>query len=121
MRELLYGWAAYPASSMYPRLRDYQIAHPTVTLSEVLTGIAPGGSVASDAMYTSSAIIVQAIYRRSGIAGLRRFAAVSGGPDKVLQRVPEFLGLGGDQTLDDWWRAETAELSTPRWKLTASH
>lgn len=104
------GHDGHPALEMYRELRQYQAEHSTVTMAQVLSGAAPGGAAASDAMYTTGAVIMQTIYERSGIAGVRRFASVSGTVDQQLAALPEYVGPVGRGGLDAWWRAETAKL-----------
>jgi hypothetical protein len=106
------GHDGHPALQMYPLLRKYQSDHPTVTIAQLLHGGAPGGSAASDAMYTTDALIVQAIFHRSGIPGLLKFAKVVGSSDSVLARLPEFVGLTATESIDGWWRAETERVAS---------
>ena len=105
------GHDGHPVAQMYPLLRKYQLAHPDVTIAQVLSGNAPGGSEASDAMYTTCAVIVEAIFHRSGIPGLLRFARVTGSDTEVLAQLHEFVGPMGNRGIDGWWRAETEILA----------
>jgi hypothetical protein len=91
---------------LYLILRDYQRAHPTLSLQELLQGGAPGGNDAVLAVYATRGLIVDSVYRRSGIPGLRRLAAVSGSPAEVIKVLPDYIdGIGDD--VSRWWRAET--------------
>ena len=91
---------------LYSILRDYQRDHPTLSLKEVLQGVAPGGHEAVLALYATRGLIVDSIYRRSGIPGLRRFAQVSGPATEIVQVLPTYIdGIGDD--VNRWWRAET--------------
>jgi hypothetical protein len=100
--------------TMYALLARYQSIHPEVSMAEVLRGEAPGGEDATTALYATSGLIIDAIYRRNGIAGLRRFAQARGSPDDIIRALPEYIsGAAGD--IDRWWRDETkAALSTSR-------
>lgn len=92
--------------TMYGLLAQYQATHPTVSLVQVLNGDAPGGEDATAALYATSGLIVDSVFRESGIAGLRRFAQVRGSPDDIVKLLPEFIhGTGGN--VDRWWRSET--------------
>lgn len=92
--------------TMYSLLAQYQSTHPEVSLAEVLRGEAPGGEDATSAVYATSGLIIDAIYRQSGIPGLRRFARVRGSPDDIIRTLPEYItGAAGD--IDLWWRNET--------------
>jgi hypothetical protein len=72
----------------------------------MLNGDAPGGEDATTALYATSGLIVDCVYRNSGIAGLRRFAQVRGSPDDIVKVLPEYIGgIGGN--IDGWWRSET--------------
>src|SRR4051812_35597814 len=73
---------------LYPILRAYQRAHPTLSMQEVLQGAGPGGNEAVLALYATRGLIVDSVYRRSGIPGLRRFAEVSGGPAEIIKVLP---------------------------------
>jgi hypothetical protein len=92
--------------TMYSLLREYQSTHPEVSMGAVLNGQAPGGEDATTAQYATSGLIVDSIYRRSGIEGLRRFAQVRGSPNDIIKTLPDYIGgIGGD--IDRWWRTET--------------
>lgn len=94
--------------TMYSLLAQYQSTHPEVSMAKVLRAEAPGGEGATSALYATSGLIVDAIYRQSGIAGLRRFAGVRGSPDDIIKTLPEYIsGAAGD--IDRWWRAETKD------------
>lgn len=93
--------------TMYSLLAQYQSTHPEVAMAEVLSGDAPGGEDATTALYATSGLIVDSIYRQSGIAGLRRFARVRGSPNDIIKLLPDYIsGTAGD--IDRWWRSETA-------------
>mgnify|MGYP000126633694 CR=1 FL=1 len=91
---------------LYGLLAQYQATHPTVSLVQMLNGDAPGGEDATAALYATSGLIVDSVFRESGIAGLRRFAQVRGSPDDIVKVLPEHIhGTGGN--VDRWWRSET--------------
>lgn len=105
------GHDGHPVTEMYTLLHKYQLAHPDVTIAQVLGGNSPGGSEASNAMYTTDAVIVEAIFHRTGIPGLLRFANVTGSATEVLARLHEFIGPTDTRGIDGWWRAETERLA----------
>jgi len=87
-------------------LRDLQIAQDRLA-PHVLGGEAPGGASVTAALYATNGLIIDAIYRRSGMAGLRRFAMLHGEPASLVARLSEFVGpIGPD--VNAWWRAEAA-------------
>ncbi len=93
---------------MYRLLLAYQRAYPKVTLRQLLDQDAPGGDAAvSDAGYATDALIVDAIYRRAGIAGVRVFMGIPRGTDAMLAALRgRFPAAARD--IDAWWR-RTAE------------
>jgi len=95
--------------TLYSLLAQYQSKHPDVSMAELLRGDAPGGEDATTALYATSGLIIDAIYRQSGIRGLRRFAPVGGSSDDIIRTLPEYIsGAAGD--IDRWWRDETKHL-----------
>ncbi len=95
-------------TDMYRLLAAYQRAHPAVTLKALLDGEAPGEDAAvSDAGYATDALIVDAVYRRAGIAGIRAFLGLTRGTDAVLAALRErFPDAARD--IDAWWRHTAA-------------
>jgi hypothetical protein len=93
--------------ALYQELVQYQAAHPTVSIGQVVGNEAPGGASATAALYATVGLIVEAIYRRSGVAGVRHFAELAGESTLLLARVPEFVGAVGPD-LSAWWRSEAA-------------
>jgi hypothetical protein len=91
---------------MYSLLSQYQLTHPAVSMAEVLNGEAPGGEGATSALYATSGLIVDSIFRRSGIEGLRRFAQIRGTPAEIIKVLPDYIG-GAGADIDQWWRSET--------------
>jgi hypothetical protein len=108
LAEWLGGHHQYSAQAMYGVLRSYQLTHPAVTLAEVLNGNAPGGEDATSALYASSGLIIDSIYRRFGIVGLRRFVTVRGSPEDVIAVLPEYVSNWSARGADSWWRNETS-------------
>lgn len=93
---------------MYALLRQYQSAHPTVTLANLLRDDSMVGNARTwtDVMYATDALVVDAVYRRAGIPGLRALARVGRDPDAILAALPAQLGLptSDADALDRWWR-----------------
>lgn len=103
---------------IYARLRQIQVAHATLTLGQVLSYDIPNVTPEdqTDAFYATGALIVDAVYRRAGITGLRALAQLNNDPTVLLPALPAQLGLAGsDQAaLDHWWRTQTARISSVR-------
>jgi hypothetical protein len=102
---------------LYVHLRQYQELQPKLTFADLLRGPQDAGARAwTDAHRATGALVVDTIYRRGGITGLRAFALVRRDPDTLLAALPAQLGLAsGDPTaLDRWWRAEAERVSRAR-------
>jgi hypothetical protein len=103
---------------MYARLRQIQIAHPTLTLGQVLRYDIPNATPEdeTDAFYGTGALIVDTAYRLGGIARLRALAQMNRDPNVLQAMLPAQLGLASsDQNaLDRWWRIEAARKSGGR-------
>lgn len=103
-------------SEMYALLRRYQEADPTLTLSSVLHNDFENGDAkrGSELLSATGALVANALYRRQGITGLRRFYQLKGDPDTLLRELATQLGLPAtdDRSLDSWWRAEAARASS---------
>jgi hypothetical protein len=101
---------------VYARLRQIQAARPALTLRQVLTRDVPDAAAEemTDAFYATGAVVVDAVYRRSGINGLRALAQLNNDPDVLLAALPAQLGLNGsDQAaLNNWWRTQAARISS---------
>jgi hypothetical protein len=95
-------------TAMYALLAGYQAAHPDVRMSDLVRGeVTSGwGQTETDALYATAALVVDGIYQRSGIPGLRSFARVkSANPDTLLEQVRTHLGLqASPSALERWWR-----------------
>ena len=102
----------------YARLRQIQTARPALTLGQVLSNDIPDAAAEemTDAFYATGALVVDAVYRRAGITGLRTLAQLNNDPKVLLTALPAQLGLSGsDQSaLDRWWRNEAARKSSVR-------
>jgi hypothetical protein len=103
---------------MYARLRQIQDARAALTLRQVLSNAIPDAAAEemTDAFYATGALVVDAVYRRAGIAGLRALAQVSRDQNLLLAALPAQLGLAGsdESALDRWWRAQAARISGVR-------
>ncbi|HWL40414.1 MAG TPA: hypothetical protein VNO75_09265 [Gemmatimonadaceae bacterium] len=109
------GSQARTPQQMYALLRQYQIARPTLTISKFLREDPPdaGAQAWSDADRATSALVVDTIYRRRGIDGLRAFALLKHDTDTLLAALPTQLGLASADpaALDRWWRIEAERAS----------
>ncbi|MDP9203858.1 MAG: hypothetical protein M3P12_00160 [Gemmatimonadota bacterium] len=91
---------------LYTGLDAYQRSHTSASMLDVLQGRAEGPD-ARAAFYGTRALIVDSIYRSSGIPGLKRFAQVTGAPANLIATLPNYIaGIGADPNL--WWRSATA-------------
>jgi len=103
---------------MYARLRQIQTAHPSLTFGQVLSNDIPDSSAEemTDAFYATGALVVDSVYRLTGIAGLRALAQLNGDPKSLLAALPGQLRLSGpdEAALDRWWRAKAARMSSIR-------
>jgi hypothetical protein len=104
--EWLGGHHQYSYREMVAMLRSYQASHASVSLVSVLNGDAPGGEDATSALYASSGLIIESIYRRDGLDGVRRFADFRGSPEDVVAALPRFVSNWDTRGADAWWRAE---------------
>jgi hypothetical protein len=97
---------------MYALLRSYQQSDSTLTLSGLVrTGFQlDDADRASNLLYASGALVANAIYRREGIAGLRKVYQMKGDADALLRAIESALGLSQNDTasLDRWWRSAAA-------------
>jgi len=106
---------------MYALLRRYEEAHPTITLSALLhNDFETDAKLGTDLRYATGALVANALYRRQGIAGVRKFYQLKGDTDTLLRELAAQLGLPlvDAASLDNWWRTEAArasnEESSPR-------
>ncbi len=97
--------------ALYSLLRDYQTAHPKVTVADLVRGEVPAwGQQETDALYATSALVIDDVFRRGGISGVRRLAGANGAPDAQLAAVRDALALPATDpaALDRWWRQRAA-------------
>jgi hypothetical protein len=99
----------------YARLHQIQLARPGLTVAAVLGNDIPDADAEemTDAFYATGALIVDTVYRRAGLSGLRALALLNNQPSALLAALPAQLGLAAsDQSaLDLWWRSEAARKS----------
>ncbi|HJQ54948.1 MAG TPA: hypothetical protein VJ825_14005, partial [Gemmatimonadaceae bacterium] len=101
------GSGNVPPRDLYTALQTFQRSHASVSMLEVLQGGGGDGQDAVLAVYGTRALIVDSIYRNSGIAGLKRFAKVSGSLADLIATLPSYIpGMGADP--NQWWRSATA-------------
>jgi len=105
------------AKEMYALLHKYQTNDSTLTLSGLFrSGFSDSDQIrAADLLYGSGALVANAVFRKSGIAGVRRLFGVSGDADAILRAIATELGLPTNDpaAIDRWWREEAARASQP--------
>lgn len=103
---------------LYALLRQYQRDRPSITLADLLRGGTQDADARAwtDAHRATGALVVDTIYRRGGLSGLRALALMKGDADAMLAALPAQLGLApSDPTaLDRWWRSEADRASRAR-------
>lgn len=107
------GSSGRSLQELYDSLHQYQLSHPKVSLAEVLQG---GGGEGQDAvltLYATRGLIVDSIYRSSGIAGLREFGKIAGPPTELIKALPKYI-KGMDQDPNVWWKQETERANARR-------
>jgi hypothetical protein len=93
-------------------LRQYQQSHPNVSLMEVLQGRAQTLDEGV-ALNATRGLIVDSIYRSSGMAGLKEFARTAGRDTELINTLPKYIkGMG--ENPDKWWREETERANARR-------
>jgi hypothetical protein len=100
--------------AMYALLRRYQVADSTLHFAALVRNgfTVAGAERATDLQYATGALIVNAIYKKTGIAGVRRIYQLQGDPNALLRAIAIELGRPpDDDSLDSWWRAEAARAS----------
>ena len=92
---------------LYTGLQAYLRSHPNATILDVLQGRSGAGTeMAHAAFYGTSALIVDSVYRRSGIVGLKRFAQVAAPLPDLIASLPNYVAdMGSDPNA--WWRTAT--------------
>lgn len=103
---------------MFAFLRQYQESRPALTFANLLRNDSQdaGAQGWSDAHRATGALVVDTIYRREGIPGLRAFALLKRDADTLLAALPAQLGLSpaDPAALDRWWRSEAERASRAR-------
>jgi len=101
--------------ALYAALAAFQRAHPDATLAGLVRGDGGGGGEVArdDARYASGALVVDALYRRAGGAGLRALRTAPDAPPDLLRFLAVQLGLPPDNAgaLEQWWRRTVAEVA----------
>jgi hypothetical protein len=100
---------------MYALVRRYQEADSTLRLSALVRSDFQDSDTerASDLLYGTGALVANAIFRRQGIAGLRKVYQSRADGDTLLRELAAALGMSAvdNGSLDSWWRAEAARAS----------
>ena len=95
-------------------LADYQRKRPGTTLRALISGEVSDGwtNAETDALYASGALYVESVFRRGGLAALRRLAGTPGDPPALTRAMQRSLGLadGDEAGLERWWRVAPALL-----------
>lgn len=100
------GSSGRSLQELYNSLHQYQLSHPNVSLDQVLQGGGGEGQDAVMAIYGTRGLIVDSIYRSSGIAGLREFGKIAGPPTELIKELPKYI-KGMDPDPNQWWKQET--------------
>jgi hypothetical protein len=79
-----------------------------MSMLEAFHGAGQGGHDAVVALYATRGLIVDEIYRTSGIPGLLRFAKERGSTEDIIRILPGYV-TGTGLNIDEWWRAKTAQ------------
>jgi hypothetical protein len=104
------GSRGYSRDELFRRLAAYQKANPATRFAQLLEGKTPRGRWSdsdAEALNTTGALMVDAVYRKAGLPGLRRLMASEDGAARLTKILREELD---DASLDPdrWWRAEGA-------------
>lgn len=104
-------------SQMYALLKREQDADPTLTIGGVLNYDFENrpAKLGSDLQRATGALIANAVFRKRGIDGLRKFTQLRGDTNTLMRELAAQLGIRDtDSTsLDAWWRTE-AKLASER-------
>jgi hypothetical protein len=101
------GSRGRPLSQMYIELRSLQRAQPALSLRSLLRRHEQrGGKTETDAVVATGALIMEAVYARHGMTGVRDLAGLPT-YEAILDALPSYLGLANseDATIDEWWRS----------------
>lgn len=100
---------------MYTLLHSYQQSDSTLTLSGLIRSRfqVADADRSTNLLYATGALIAGSIYRRQGIAALRRAYQLKGDPDALIRGISSALGFSPTDTraLDAWWRTEPVRAS----------
>lgn len=91
---------------LYAALRQYQQAHPSVSLTELLQSHGGESLDAGVAFIATRALIIDSIYRSYGVGGLKEFAKIPGPDTQLIKVLPKYI-KGMDEDPNRWWREET--------------
>ena len=110
------GFRGRTPHEAYQLLRQYQQSDSTLALSNLIRNGFQGGDAdrSSHLLYATGALVANAIYRRSGIAGVRRVYQFKGDGEALAREISTELGLPptDNRALDIWWRTEAARASS---------
>lgn len=102
---------------LYAGLAAFQRAHPALTLEALLGDLSggPGERARDEAQYATGALLVDGIYRRRGVAGLRALRTAPDSLPALLRFVAEQLDRPSTEpaALDRWWRATAPAFAAP--------
>ncbi|HTD82575.1 MAG TPA: hypothetical protein VK648_02160 [Gemmatimonadaceae bacterium] len=99
------------AREMYALLHSYQQPDSTLTFTGLVRNNfnVPDADRSTNLLYGTGALMVNAVYRKAGIAGVRRIYQLRAAPNDLLHALARELGIADDDaTLNAWWRAEAA-------------
>lgn len=100
---------------MLALLRSYQQADSTLSFTTLVRQVFTDRDAdrGSNLLYGTGALIVDALYRRNGIASVRRIYQLRSDPNTLLRALAIELGVPPDDaSLDRWWRSEAARASS---------
>ncbi len=96
-------------------LAEYQRAHPTVTLRDIVGGEVNGGwtNAETDALYATGALFVESVFQRGGVTALRAMAGTPDEPASLAHAMRRALGMAesDEMALERWWRVAPALLA----------
>ena len=106
------GSKGRPTRELYAHLVAYQRAHPTITLRKMMDPDFEGLVEIDgyEAAQATNALLVESVFRRKGIAGVRALMPFRGGASAFLAQVePDIPELRKDP--DGWWRETAKQLA----------
>ena len=103
------GSKGHARTTLYTKLAQFLQSHPETSFGSLLRGEidAAGEGARIDAAYASGALVIDAIYRRAGVAGLRALRSAPDAPEALERFIQLQLGLplDDDAALERWWRS----------------